>query len=175
MNNFFQMLDLDQASFLIGFATGFLFLWVFQRAWPLLKQLGRNLRYRIEKLREGVTTGSEARFRADLIRMVQAKHLSSQICSLDEILIPPKVFFPIRSLEEDDEIPDYDTTEQLFPFLPDFPEVATAFGQPGIPLAEGLQTGASILLLGSPGIGKTVALCDLASRMARRDEKLGIL
>ena len=150
MNRIFQTLDLDRASFLLGFATGFLFLWLFQRAWPLLKQLGRDLRYRLEKLREGVTTGSEARFRADLLQMVQAKHLTSQICALDEILIAPKVFFPVRFLEDDEELPDYDTTEQLLPFLPDFPEVATAFGQPGIPLAEGLQGGASIMLLGSP-------------------------
>lgn len=175
MDRIFRFLDLDQASFLIGFVTGILFLWLFQRSWPMLKQFGRVIRYRIEKLREGVTTGAEARFRADLLRMVQAKHLTSQICALDEILIPPKVFFPIRSLEEAEDLPDYDTTEQLLPFLPDFPEIATAFGQPGVPLWEGLQAGASIMLLGHPGIGKTIALCHFASQLARRDENLGSL
>ncbi len=46
---------------------------------------------------------------------------------------------------------------------------------PVISLAEALEGGTSIVLIGLPGSGKTIALADLASRMARREELPGKL
>jgi energy-coupling factor transporter ATP-binding protein EcfA2 len=173
MTGFFRSLDIDQISFWIGFLTGILFFWLAIRARPALKEISRYLKARALQLREGLTTSTEARLRADILKLVQRQHLAAALCALDEIVITPKVFLPRYAKDEDDEVLDLETIEDLIPFLPDYPEIGTAFHAPTFTLSEALQLGANVLVFGPPGSGKSTALNHLATLFARKETDLG--
>ncbi len=175
MSSFFSFLDLDQVSFWIGFFTGLLFFWVLVRVRPILKEIDNYIKLRFIRWREGFTTSTEERYRADVLKHVQKRHLAAPLCGLDEILVVPRVFYPPPTMVSEENILDLESIEEIFPFLPDWPELPAAFNFPAHPLADALQGSANLMLLGPAGIGKTTALCHLASQFARHEHELGNL
>jgi HEAT repeat protein/DNA polymerase III delta prime subunit len=175
MSDIFQFLDLDQVSFWIGFFSGLLFFWVLVRVRPILSDVVEYSKLKFVSWREGITTSTEERFRADLLKYVQKRHIAAPLCSLDEILVTPQVYFPPPITVGDEAILDLEIVEEILPFLPDWPELPAAFNFPAHPISMALRGEASLLLLGPPGIGKTTALCHLASQFARRESALGLL
>lgn len=170
--DFFSWLDLDQISFWIGFLTGVVFLWVLYRARPVFRLAGTVALDRLRGLRENLTTSTENRLRADVLKTVQRRHIAHPLCSLDEILIQPKIQLPAPRFGAFAETPEMETVEGLLPFLPEFTSFGAAFSYPSQPIGSLFFRGGDILLLGPAGAGKTVALAHLASQLARQDPKL---
>lgn len=175
MADFFRALDLDQISFWVGFVGASLFWWLAIKSRPIGKELFIRVVENLRSLRDRLTTSINDRYRAELVRYAQGLHLASHMCSLDEILIQPKVLVPPAVPVPGKETENQDIATQLVPYLPDWPEIPTAFHSKTISLAETLRPGANILLIAPPGYGKTVALAHLACQIARREQSVAHL
>ena len=62
-----------------------------------------------------------------------------------------------------------------FPICPPWPEIAAAYHAPTLTLSQALSGNTNIVIIGQPGVGKTVSLAHLASLAANRSEKLEAL
>lgn len=175
MTGLFRILDLDQISFWIGFFLGALFWLIAQRFWPTLILAGGYLRERLISLRENLTTGSSKRLRADMLRYAQKQHLCASFCSLDEILITPTLIAPPALIEPGQEVQRRESITEVLPYLPDCPEFTGLYNYPRISLSGALEHGANLMLMGTPGTGKTVALAHLTSQICRQDTQIGVL
>lgn len=165
-------LKFDGFSFFLGLIAGvFLCVFLFQfRGWlPRIRAIfDRNL----QKFKDRNLSGIDGAVRQETLKRTQHAHLSAQMFSLDEILIPPKLIaFPTNTDPAEAGRADF-VFSHLFPDLPDWPEIASQYPVDFINLAEAVQGGANIVVIGAPGAGKTVALAHLASQFARRDPAL---
>lgn len=167
----FLTYELDRTSFWVGFITGILFFWILNQVRSLLPRLLRSLQRQFQSLRESLTTGLENRLRNEILSYAQGSHLASVFFPLDEVLIPPKILAPPLSAEVNTDFSYDDITTESIPYMPDWPEMGSFYGSPRLSLAEALQGGSNLLLMGRPGYGKTVALAHLASQLARQDNE----
>jgi hypothetical protein len=167
--------DFDRTSFWLGFLAGFLFLWLLGRLKPLFVQLFHNIRNGITTARLTATAGADIRLRNEALLRAQSLHLAASLFSLDEILVTPRLMVPPAPVVPGEAPPEEDIATLALPYMPDWPEMAALFRAPVISLAKALEGGASVVLIGLPGSGKTIALADLASRMARREPLPGKL
>ena len=170
MLRFLSNLDLDRNSFWIGFLAGSLFLWLLNRFRHLLPAMIDSLRDRLSTAREGITVNPEERYRRDVLRRAQRSHISSVYFSLDEVLVTPRLLAPPLPIE-----PGVDNHESLIfndvlPYLPDCSELGSYYHAPMLSLPEALSGGCNLVLVGKPGVGKTVALAHLASMLARQED-----
>ncbi len=102
-------------------------------------------------------------------------HLAASLFPLDDILIEPLLIAPPPSIEPGvPPIPE-DIISQTVPYLPAWPELAAIYRTATLTLPQALQGGGNLVIIGQPGIGKTVALAHLASLAANQDERLGAL
>jgi hypothetical protein len=174
--NFFEQLDLTKIegiSFWIGFVTATIFWWLAIRLLPYIKKAITSLIESAQAARQSMQTGAEQRLRASTLKFVQNLHLTSSLFALDEILITPQLMAPPVMIVPGQEPPlDY-VTENLIPFMPDFPELSGAYNGHTIPVHEAMKGGANLILTGNSGSGKTTALAYLASIFARREDLLG--
>jgi HEAT repeat protein len=159
----------------ISFWTGFLFA-------VLLAFVLFRLRHRIARLREAMaesyrtalealTTTAGQGYRNDLMRWAQSSHIVSQLFALEEILLPPRLLVHPAPVDPD-QPPEYDAPA-LFPFTPDWPQLAEAYGAKDIPLGQLLSLNTHTLLAGLPGSGKTTILAALALEWLRRSAETG--
>ena len=170
MLRFLSGLHLDRNSFWIGFLAGSLFLWLLNRLRPLLPGMIDSLRARLSTAREGITVNPEERYRRDVLRQAQRAHLSSVYFSLDEILVPPRLIAPPPPVEPGVELHESLIFNDVLPYLPDCPELGSYYYAPTLSLPEALSGGSNLVLVGKPGMGKTVALAYLASMLARQED-----
>ena len=170
--NFFRTLDLDRISFWFGFAAASILWWFIKLVRPTVRQGWERARYNLKGLRERVSTGTEVRHREDTLRYAQGMHLAARFCPLDALLIPPRLLPPpVYTAPEAALL--LEAIPNVIPYLPEWPEAGTAYNAPHLSLAEALSKGANVVLIGHAGYGKTTALADLASRIARQEEDLG--
>jgi HEAT repeat protein len=169
----FRNFHLDVLSFVIGFIGASLFWWLVSRLRPLLPGIGENLRKFFQTLRQRNLEGADLYLRRDALRRAQKNHLTAAIFALDEILVPPQLLAPPVAVEPDQPPPQEAVATQIIPYMPDWPELAAGHGATVFNLSDALQAGSNIAVIGQPGSGKTVALADLASRLARIDPTLG--
>jgi hypothetical protein len=174
--SFFHNLTLSPSlTFWLGFLSGILTAWIFSRLRIYAPASIRALRKKLGGVRENLSVSSEVRLRKDVYRFAQKQHIASDLFSLDEISITPKVLTPLTQAPQCIEIPPSDSVSLAVPYTPDWPEMAAAYNASTMTLIEALQGGANVILAGHPGSGKTVALAWLASVMARNAPGLGIL
>ena len=166
---------LDLFSFWLGFLFGLIFFWLSILAYRNLPGWWKNLNIQIQALRDSLNAGIENRLRNDIIHWTQRQHLAAALFSLDEILIQPRLMTLPLSAHSNSEYALEEITNLTLPYLPDWPEAAGAFGAPSLSLAEAAQEGASLIVMGHPGAGKTVALAHLAGQMARQDPETGAM
>ncbi len=117
------------------------------------------------------------RWRYLWLRRLQHLHVAAPLFPLEDIVLEPRVL-PWPSLVPPDESPLVSQVHQEWPFSPDTPVLASAYGTPTLTLPQALAQGASVLLVGPAGSGKTVALAWLALRMLQakpNDPQLGDL
>ena len=176
--NFFNQLDrieIEGISFWIGFFAATIFWWLIGKLKPYIKRAFVSLKESIQNARESLQTGADQRFRENTLKYVQKLHLTSPLFSLDEILIIPNLMAPPATIIPNQEPPlDY-VTENLIPYMPDFPELSAAYNGHTIPIHEALKGGANLVITGNIGSGKSTALAYLASIFSRRDVSLGEL
>ncbi len=169
MGRFFGSFTIDKLSFWLGFLAGAIVLWLLGRARPWLSQQFRSARQGIRSTRESITANSEVRLRNDVLRQAERMHLAAPLFSLSEILIQPRLLAPPLVVEPGAQMPPEDIATGAVPYTPDWPELAALYRSPTLTLAEALQSDANLILIGAPGSGKTVALANLAIRIARQE------
>ena len=175
MFGFLRNFSFDRNSFWIGVIVGTLLWWLISVLRPYIRRGWAAMREQFQKSREGLQTTTEIRLANDTLKRVQSLHLAAPLFSLDEIRIEPRVLAPPAVVEPGEDPHLLDIVGMTIPYTPDWPELAGAYNRRTLSLPEALSGGANLLLMGKPGAGKTFALADLASRVARRDDSVGEL
>ncbi len=164
--NFLLGWHFDTLSFLIGFALASLIAFLLYRLRgrmnAFFNALGESYRTAVEAL----TTTAGQGYRADLMRWAQSAHIASHLFALEEILLTPRFLLPPPPLDPNQPA-EYDAPT-LFPYTPDWPQLAEAYGAPCIPLQQVLCLKQSLLITGLPGSGRTISLAALALEWLRR-------
>jgi len=159
---------LDFLSFLAGFLAASL-LWVLiwrgRVNWP---QIQTALRKQAAAARKKNLSDIETYLNQNVYQRVQRQHLAAALFSLDEILIQPLVVAPPAALDSSGNRIEESELEQVIPYMPDWPEVASEFGYLTRPLSNIASQKADIALIGRPGVGKTTALCDFATGLVQK-------
>ncbi len=166
---------LDSISFWIGFAAATFFWWFYRQLRPFIKDFRGAMGQRVQRVRVGLSTSIEQRYRMDVLRMAQGNHIAAPLFALDEIAVPHHLLTPPPLILPGGDIPIQDVVANAVPYMPDWPELASAYGASMLTLPEALVQGANLLVVGMPGSGKTFALSHFASQIARRERSLGDL
>jgi hypothetical protein len=148
MIRFLRDLEIDRLSFWLGVLAATLFWWLLLRLLPNIKRLFQSARQRISAAREGITSSADVRLRNDVIRYAEGLHLAAPLFSLDEIIIQPNILSPPIPVDPDNPFPSQDISELSLPYMPDWPEMGALYGYPLMTLAEALQDGANLILIG---------------------------
>ncbi len=169
MIRFLRSLQIHTISFWAGFLAATLFWWLLRLLQPALKIGWQTLKKSFQSARQGLLTDTEQRHRNSTLQYVQSLHLAAPLFSLDEILIPPKLYAPPPVFDPHAAPPEEDVISMTIPFAPDWPEMASVYGANSFSLATALQGGSNIAIIGPPGSGKTTTLADLATKICRQD------
>lgn len=173
MLDFLQDLRIDQLSFWLGFLVGILFLWIASRLLPLARQARQDRQQGRQQTKTGAVSLAEARYRYDMLQHAQRLHLAAVLFPLDEIRVEPRIqALPPRVIPGEPN-PWEDISSLVIPYLPDCPEFPATFSGKTLSLSLALSRGAILVLMGTPGSGKTTALAHLACQMARREASAG--
>lgn len=156
---------IDGLSFWLGFALAVALGYLLYHYRQPLGELLAAWRSRWVGVRHGLTSGTERRWREDMLRFAQTQHLAGSLFALDEVLLPPRLWATPPPFDPSQPALDAEVTS-VIPMLPDWPELAAAYGAPTLSPAEALAGGAHLLIMGAPGSGKTTLLAYLASQAA---------
>ncbi len=172
----FRLPRIDEFSFWLGFILATVFWWIIALVRPALHQMAENARQKRQEKKEHAKSVNiiEEHYRQNVLLQAQGMHLAAPLFALDEILIPPRLLAPPPRIEPGPPLPPEDIVEATVPYLPAWPELAAIYHAKTISLAEALSGDSDIVLMGQTGMGKTVALADLASALARRDPQTGL-
>lgn len=162
-------------SFFLGFISATIFWLLITRARPLWDEMRANLKEQREAAESRKTNTVEENHRRITLRRAQGMHLAAQLFALDEIIQEPSVIAPIQNVEPGMPPKFEDVITQTLPYLPAWPEIAAVYQPQTLTLAQALAGNSHIVIIGQPGVGKTVSLAHLASLAANRSEKLGAL
>lgn len=167
--------SVDLLSFIFGFVVASIFWWVAARSRPLWKEIGTNLKAQREAAQVRTASSLEENHRRVTLRRAQGMHLAAPLFALDEILQEPRLLAPPARVEPGGPIATEDSVTLTLPYLPAWPELAGAYNAPTLSIGQALSGGMNLVIIGQPGVGKTVALAHLASLAANRSETLGAL
>jgi|CXWL01.1.fsa_nt_gi HEAT repeat protein len=162
-------------SFFLGFVSATIFWLLATRARPLWAEMRANLKEQREAAEGRKTNTVEENHRRITLRRAQGMHLAAQLFALDEVLQEPSVLSPMQNVEPGTPPKFEDVISQTLPYLPAWPEIAAVYQPQTLTLAQALAGNANIVIIGQPGVGKTVSLAHLASLAANRSEKLEAL
>ena len=121
------------------------------------------------------TSTVEENHRRITLRRAQGMHLAAPLFALDEIIQEPLLIAPPQVVEPGVPPKFEDVISQTLPYLPAWPEIAAAYHAQTITLPQALSGNTNIVIIGQPGVGKTVSLAHLASLAANRSEKMEAL
>jgi hypothetical protein len=167
---------IDNFSFLLGLIFASLLWGIILLIRPTVKSWLADIRVKIEKKQNGIkhTSMVEEQYRQNVLLQAQRNHLAASLFSLDEIIEPPTLMAPPQYKEPGSPYFLEDIVSAAVPFLPSWPELASIYQAPTLPLLRVLSYSKAIVLTGPPGLGKTVTLAYIASRLAQRDLSLGL-
>ena len=157
----------------MGFIAASVFWLIVSRAKPALADLRKGFRERREEAQSRKTSSVEENHRRNTLRRAQGMHLASQLFALDEIIQEPLLIIPPQRVEPGVTPKFEDIIDQTLPYLPSWPEIAGAYNSTCLTIPQALAGNSNIVIIGQPGIGKTVALAHLASLAANRSEQMG--
>jgi len=145
---------------------------------PALQHLKETRQAQTQEKQEKVnirgSSSVEEHYRRTVLRLAQGQHLAAPLFSLDEILEPPTLLAPPPRIEPGTPSPSEDIVAITLPYLPSWPELGAIYKAQTLSFAQALSGNSDIVLIGRAGMGKTVALAYLASRLARRDPEPGL-
>ncbi len=165
----------DFYSFLAGFAAAsilWLIIWRVRANWF---QIRAAITAQTNSVRKKNSSEVEVYLKQTAYRRAQKLHLAASLFPLEDILIPPLVLAPPASPDSDGTLPEVGILDQVFPYMPDWPELAAEYGFYTRSLSEIAANKADIALIGRPGTGKTTALAHLTTEIVQKqvsDERL---
>lgn len=168
-------LVVDPLSFIVGFVFASAFWWLIARVRPIWAEIRVNIKENREEAQTRKTSSVEENHRRITLRRAQGMHLAAQLFALDEIIQEPLLIIPPQTVEPGISVKFEDVISQTLPYLPSWPEIAAAYHAPTLTLPQALSGNTNIVIIGQPGVGKTVALAHLASLAANRSEKMEAL
>ncbi|MCQ3937773.1 MAG: hypothetical protein DPW18_12095 [Chloroflexi bacterium] len=166
---------IDPFSFFVGFAAGIIIWVIITRARPLWNELRESWREQREAAQSRKTNTVEENHRRATLRRAQGMHLAAPLFALDEIILEPLLLAPPPRVEPGTPPKFEDTITQTLPYLPAWPEIAAIYKPQTLTLPQAISGNANIVIIGQPGVGKTVALAHLASLASNRSESLGAM
>ncbi len=166
---------IDPFSFFVGFIATSIFWWLVARARPMWKEMAAGVKEQRRVAQTHKTNTVEENHRRYTFRQAQGMHLAAPLFALDEILQEPLLIAPPQVVEPGTPPKFEDLVSQTLPYLPGWPEISAAYHAQTITIPHALSGNSNLVIIGQPGIGKTVALAYLASLAANRSEKLEIL
>jgi len=169
MPAFIANFHLDRISFWVGVVTGALLFWFIATLRQILPKLRETIRGRSTDVNRFNNNAAEEKLRKETLRQAQGMHLSAEMFSLDEILVPPKLLAPLPQVVPGGPIPPEDAVTQTIAYMPEWPELAARYGSPTLDLHQPIKQGLNIVIVGQPGSGKSTALAYLASQISRRE------
>lgn len=167
--------QVDIASLIIGVLVAVILWWVVTRARPLWHEVRRSLAQRREQAQSRQASTVEEDHRRITLRRAQGMHLGAPLFALDEVLVEPLLLAPAARVEPGSTAGFEDAVTLTLPYMPAWPELGALYGAPTMTLPEALSGGRNLIVVGQPGMGKTVALAHLATLAANRSETLGAL
>jgi len=163
--------------FVVGYIAGVASVLVGRLVRQLFTQWKTRWAQRHERQRESRLSIARRRWRQQWIRYLQGLHVAAPLFPLDDVVQEPRLLaWP--TLVPPDDSPLVSQVHQEWPYTPDEPVLATAYRAPTLTLPQALHSGASVLVVGPAGSGKSVALAWLALRLLQArpgDEVLGDL
>lgn len=166
---------IDPYSFFAGFLAASIFWWLVARARPMWGEFVAGLKEQREEAKARKTSAVEENHRRITLRRAQGMHLAAPLFALNEILQEPLLIAPPQVVEPGTPPKFEDIVSQTLPYLPSWPEIAAVYHAQTITLPQALSGNTNLVIIGQPGVGKTVALAHLASLAANRSEKLEAL
>jgi HEAT repeat protein len=166
---------IDPFSFFAGFLAASVFWWLITQARPMWNEMLAGMKEQREAAKARKTNAVEENHRRITLRRAQGMHLAAPLFALDEILQEPLLVAPPQFVEPGTPPKFEDIVSQTIPYLPAWPEIAAVYHTQTITLPQALSGNTNIVIIGQPGVGKTVALAHLASLAANRSEKLETL
>ena len=166
---------LEPFSFIVGFLTASLLWFIASRARPMWEEMLAGMKEQREVSRTRKTSSVEESHRRITLRRAQGMHLAASLFALDEILLEPQLIAPAAAIEPGSPPSFEDAVTQTVPYLPTWPEIAAVYIPQTLTLPQALFGTSNVVVIGQPGVGKTVALAHFASLAANRSEKLGEL
>ncbi|MDO8752620.1 MAG: HEAT repeat domain-containing protein [Anaerolineales bacterium] len=166
---------IDPFSFFLGFIGASIFWLLASRARQLWDEVRTGWAEQRETAQTRKTSSVEENHRRITLRRAQGMHLAAQLFALDEIIQEPLLIAPPPRVEPGAPPIFEDIISQTLPYLPTWPELAAVYHPQTLTLSQALAGNSNIVIIGQPGMGKTVALAYLASLAANRSEKLGAL
>jgi len=164
---------IDPLSFFIGFFAASILWFILSRARPAFEEMRKGFKEQREAAQARKTSSVEENHRRNTLRRAQGMHLAAQLFALDEIIQEPLLIIPPQRVDPGVTPRFEDVIDQTLPYLPTWPEIAASFNATCMTLPQALAGNSNIVIIGQPGIGKTVALAHLASLAANRNEQLG--
>lgn len=173
---YFRFPNINTFSFWLGVILTTLAWWVFSLLRPAFQHLRATILTKQAEKKEKIqsSSGLEEHYRQGVLQRAQSLHLAAPLFSLEEIIVPPELLAPPPRIEPGNPLMSEDIAGAAVPYLPAWPELAAIYHAPTLTLAQALSGNSDIILTGQPGMGKTVALAYLASRLARRDSEPGL-
>ena len=166
---------IDPLSFLLGF-IGASFLWMLaSRARPLWDEVRTGWTKQRRTAQIHKTSSVEENHRLITLHRARGMHLAAQLFALDEILQEPLLLAPPPRVDPGAPPIFEDIISQTLPYLPTWPEMAAVYHPHTLTISQALAGNSNIVIIGQPGVGKTVALAHLASLAANRNGKLEAL
>lgn len=160
-------------EFLFGTLIGIFLTLLAGRFQPIVTALMGRSRKSLQTFGDRLSTVSYDRFRGDLLRQAQRMHVAQMFFQLDEIVIPPHLLAPPPPVDPTQENIPHENTLSVLPNLPDWNYLSGIYRAPVIPMHHAVASGASFLMTGELGSGKTTALAYIALLLAQKDGVLG--
>jgi HEAT repeat protein len=172
----FRLPGIDAFSFWLGFIFSAFIWWVITLLRPPFRQIISSIREKQKQEREKAHTFNivEEHYLQSVLLQVQGMHLAAPIFSLEEIIEQPLLLAPPPRVVPGNPPMEEDIVDATVPYLPAWPELAGVYKAPTVTLPEALSGDSDIVLTGQTGMGKTVALANLASRLARHEHMEGL-
>ncbi len=173
---FFRLPTIDPFSFLLGLILATVGWWIYSILRPAFRQTRETRQANKAKQKEKFdkSSGVEERYLQRVLIHAQGMHLAAPLFSLDEIIEPPTLLAPPVRVEPGAPLVTEDIVETTIPYIPAWPELATTYKAPRISISQALSGNSDIVVTGQAGMGKTVALAHLASRLARKTPEPGL-
>lgn len=166
---------IDPLSFFVGFIAATVLWALLVRARPLWEEFRAGWKERREQAHFRKTSSVEENHRRTTLRRAQGMHLAAQLFALNEIVQEPRLIAPPPRTEPGSPPPFEDVVSQTLPYLPSWPEIAAVYRPATFTIPQAFSGNANIVIIGQPGVGKTVSLAYLASLAANRSAELGAL